>query len=190
MGMRKLASHAFRQIEVANRRRGIEHGLHAVPLAEGNRRIDGLKRNLELQENEIAAFQVVAGALDVVRVEVAVRALDDEDEIVARFVDENGRRAGRLSGDALDVLRADALALEVREHAVAQHVVADLGDHDDGRAELRRRDRLVGALSAVAHLEARRGDRLAPHRHAVDIGHQIDVARPDDADARTLYRHH
>ena len=161
-----------------------------MALAKGDRRIHGLQRHLELQQNEIAGLQVVARALDVVGVKVAVRALDDEDEIVARLVDENGRRAGRLAGHALDVFRVNADALEIEEHALAQHVVADLRHHDDGRAKLRRRDRLVGALAAVAHLEARRRDGLAPDRHAVDIGDEIDVARADDADARALFRHH
>ncbi len=173
-------------VEIADCGRGVERGPDAVPPAESERRIDGLERRLELQQDEIAGLEVVGGGLDVGRREIAVRALDDEDEIVARWIDEDRRRAGRLPPHALNVRRADAHRLEVLQHALAQHVVADFRHHDDLGAELRRRNRLVGALAAVAHLEARRGDRLAPDRHALDIGHEIDVARADDADQRAL----
>src|SRR5271166_6140057 len=81
---------------------------------------------------------------------------------------------------------ADIRLLEIAQNPLAQHVVADLRHHDDLGAELRCGDRLVGAFAAVAHLEARRGDRLAPDRHALDIGDEVDVARADDADAWTF----
>src|SRR5271166_2922173 len=81
---------------------------------------------------------------------------------------------------------ADIRLLEIAQNPVAEHVVADLRHHHDLGAELGRRDRLVCALAAVAHLEPRRGDRLAPDRHALDIGDEVDVARSDDADARTF----
>src|SRR5580658_6068243 len=156
-----------------------------MALAERERRIDRLERHLELGQDEIAGLEILAGALNIRWRQIAVRALDDEDAIVARSVYQNGRRAGRLAGHAIDVVRADDGGLEIAQDSVAEHVVADLGHHDDGSAELRSRDRLVGALAAMAHLEPRRGDRLAPDGHAVDIGHEVDVARADDADARS-----
>ena len=176
-------------IEFTNRRRRIEHRSDAMPLAKGERRIDRLERDFELGEDEVAGLEIVAGPRDVLRTEIAVRALDDEDAVVARPVDEDRRSAGRLTADALNMRGVDARALEILEHAIAQHVVADFRHHDDRGAELRRRDRLVGALSPMAHLEPRRSDRLAPDRHAIDIGHEIDVARADNPDARALLCH-
>src|SRR5271165_2900784 len=81
---------------------------------------------------------------------------------------------------------ADIRLLEIAQNPLAEHVVADLRHHNDVGAEFGRGNRLVGAFAAVAHLEARRGDRLAPDRHALDIGDEVDVARSDDADARTF----
>ena len=83
-------------IEIAERRGGVQRCFHAVKLAEAERRVDGLERHFELGQDEIAGPQIFACALDVGRREVAVRALDDEDAIVAGGVDENGRRSGRL----------------------------------------------------------------------------------------------
>ncbi len=98
----------FFHIEVADRGRGIERGPDAMFFAEGEGGIDRLERDFELHEDEVAGLKILARRLDVGRRQVAVRALDDEDEIVARGVDEDRRGSSRLPGHALNVLRPDA----------------------------------------------------------------------------------
>ena len=96
-----------------------------MALAEGERRVNGLQRHLELGQDEIAGLEIVAGALDVLRNQVAIRTLDNENAIVARFVvNQDGGRAGRLAGDALDMPRPDVDLLEILQHALAQRIVA------------------------------------------------------------------
>ena len=55
-------------------------------------------------------------------------------------------------------------------------------------AELGGRDRLIGALAAVAHFEARRFERLALDRHARHIGDEVDHVAADDGDAALFCR--
>ena len=81
-----------------------------MTLAEFERRVDRLQRHFELQQDEVAGRKVARRRLDVGRRQIAVRALDDEDEILALGVDEDRRGAGRLIGDAADMLRIDARA--------------------------------------------------------------------------------
>src|SRR5208337_4603957 len=81
----------------------------------------------------------------------------------------------------------DAEAREIVDRALGKHIVADLADHHDGSAELGRRHRLVGALAAETHLEARRLERLANDRHARRIGDQVDHVAADHADPRTSH---
>ena len=76
--------------------------------------------------------------------------------------------------------------VEIADRTLGEYVVADRGDHHDRSAELGGGDRLIGALAAVAHLEARRLDRLALYRHAVHVGDEIDHVAADDGDARLL----
>ena len=80
--------------------------------------------------------------------------------------------------------RIDAERLEIADGRVGECVVADVGDHDDFGAEFGRGHGLIGALAAVAHLEARRGDSFAARGHAVNVGDEVDHVAADDADAR------
>ena len=177
-------------VEVAPRGRRVEHGLNAVPPAEAKRRIGGFKLDLELEQDEIAKLELLARGFDVGCAQVAVRSCDDEDRIVARLlVDQDRRGAGRLVRDAPDMARVDPVALEILERALAEAIVAEIGDHHHFGAKLGCGDRLIGALAAETRLEVPGEDRLAPDGHALDRGRQIHVRRADDSDARALAPH-
>ena len=177
-------------VEIAPRRRRVEHGPNAVAPAEAKRRIGGLELDLELEQDEIAKLERLARGFDVGCAQVAVRSCDDEDRIVARLlVDQDRRGAGRLVRDATDMARVDPITLEILERALAQAIVAEIGDHHHFGAKLGRGDRLIGALAAETRLEVPGEDRLAPDRHALDGGRQIHVRRADHSDARTLVPH-
>src|SRR5260370_33700234 len=94
------------------------------------------------------------------------------------------RNAAGAAGDALDMSGVDACEREIFDRAVGEHVVADCGHHKYGSAQLSRGDRLICAFAAVAHFETPRLDRLASDRHAVHIGHEIDVVAADHGYAR------
>src|ERR1700722_5120838 len=107
-------------VEVAPRWGRIEHGPDAVLAREANRLIGGFKLDLELQQDEIATPERLARRVYVGGAQVAVRAGDDQDRIVARLlVNQNRGRAGRLVRNAPDMLRIDPVALEILERAVA-----------------------------------------------------------------------
>ena len=149
---------------------------------ELDRVIDGRQRNLELEEDQVAALEVVAGTVDVFRHQPVVRALDDQDAVLPGWLDEDRRDPARQAGDLLDVPRVDAETLEVADGVVAEEIVADLAHHHHLGAKARRGDRLVGALAAAAHGEGRGGYGLARPRHAVDIGDEVDHVAADHAD--------
>ena len=69
----------------------------------------------------------------------------------------------------------------------AQHVIADLGEHQHIRPELRRGNRLIGALAAAPEGKPRRFERLTLGRHAVDVGDQIHHIAADDCDLAHCY---
>ena len=158
---------------------GLSTVLTPCVLAEGERRVDGLERHLELGQDEIAGLESVAGALDVLRARSPLAPLTMRMQLspdllstrmVAVPVDWPAmRRTCRVSTPE---------ALEILSDAVAKRIVAKVRHHDDFGPKLRRRDRLVGALAAETHLEARRGDRLAPDRHAVDVVTRSTLLEP------------
>ena len=180
LGVRKLASRTMERSRVRTAGAGFSTVLTPCRLPKRMAAYTASSGTSSCSRMRSQVFRSSPARSTSLRRQVAVGALDDEYAIVARRVDEDRRRAGRLPRDAPDMRRSDPDVLEVAQHAFAQHVVADLRHHDDGRAELGGRDRLVGALAAIAHFESRRGDRLAPDRHAFDIGHEIDVAGADD----------
>ena len=170
------------RVEVGDGRGRVEQGLDPVPVAEIDRRIDGLDRHFELQQDQVALGQVLGGALDVGRQEVVVGPFDDQDRVLARRVHHDRGDTARLARHPSAMTRVDPDAGEVADRVIRECVVADLGHHQDLGPELGGRNRLVGALAAVTHLEARRLERLALGRHAGDVGDEIDHVAADYGD--------
>ena len=175
-GVRKLARRTLSMSRSRTAGAGLST-VFAVPLAEGEGGVDRVERHFELQQDQVAGRKIVAAASTsagvrsplaplTMRMKFSPEALT---RIVAVPVDwpATRRRASRRRRWP-----------EVVEHALAEHVVADLRHHHDLCAELRRGDGLIGALAAMAHLEARRGDGLAPDRHALDIGDESTLLEP------------
>ena len=145
--------------------------------------VDRLQRDFELEEDQAAAAEVLGGGIDIGREQVVVGALDDEDAVLARGIDEDRRDAARRAGDGADMAGIDAESLEIADGVAAEEIVADAADHQHIGAELRRGDGLVGALAAMAHGEGLRLQRLAGLRHPRRVGHQVDHVAADNPDA-------
>ena len=72
--------------------------------------------------------------------------------------------------NAPDMARIDPERLEIANCGVGKHVVADRRDHHNLCAKLGCGHSLIGALTAMSHLEAWRLDGLALDRHSIDVG--------------------
>lgn len=174
------------EIEIGDRGRGVQQHRNAVACTEFDRVIDGVELDLELQHDQCAFGELRRGRVDVGRRQVAVGALDDQDAVARIGLDEDRRDAARHAGDLAHVRGVDAFAREVADRVVGEHVVADLRDHHDARAEAGGRDRLVRALAAAAQFEIRRLERFAPGGHACDVGHEVDHVAADNGDCLHL----
>ena len=137
-------------------RRGVDDAADAALRGEAHRVVDGLERDLELQHDAVGGFEHGVRVVDVGGQQPIVRALDDDDPILAVRLDEDRRHAARRARHDPHLRRVDALRLEVRDRRRPEQVVADARDHRHLGAAQPRRHRLVGALAAPAEVEAAR----------------------------------
>ena len=79
-------------------------------------------------------------------------------------------------------MQLDTGVAQPGKRVVCKRVRPDGSDHLHPRAELRRRDGLVGALAARKPLEVGPGQRLARARQAVDARNEVEVDRTDDGE--------
>ena len=148
--------------------------------------VDGLDRDLELQDDAVGALQHGQRLVDVGRRQAVVRPFHHDDPVLPVRIDEDGRDAARRTLDDAHVLGADAMRLEVLNRRRPEQVRADARDHVHLGAAEPRRHRLIGALSAPAEIEVRAEDRLSGVRKPIAERDQIDVGAADDGDARRL----
>ena len=161
-----------------------------MTLAEGDGRIDGFERNLELHQDEIAGLQDARGAIDVRRRKIGVRALHDEDRVFAVRLDHDRRDPAGLPLHAPDMARIDPKRLKIAYGGVGEHVVANRRNHHDRGTQLGCGHRLIGSLPAVSHFEAWRLDGFTLDRHPIDIGDEVHHIAADDGDARLVCLSH
>src|SRR2546429_1752462 len=133
--------------------------------------LDRLERDLELAEHGVGVLDV-----DVLRLQLEVRARRDDDLVLAVGVDCD-ERDSRRSFDALQPVETDAGTLELHESERRELVVADAGDQLHLRSEARRRHRLVRALAALDAGERRARHGLARARQTLRAGDEVDVDR-------------
>ena len=103
---------------------GIEQNRDAVSHAEAYGGIDRLRRDFQLQHDELALADVGSGTGNIIGRQQLVRALDDDDGIVSIGINENGCDAAGCRAFQ-DVAGVDAVHAKVGDGVVGKDVVAD-----------------------------------------------------------------
>ena len=127
------------------RGRGVEDRRRAGERGTRQRRGDGVERDLELRDGDVAALE--GHALGVGGLEARVRAGYDDDRILGIRVDDDQRDAGRTARDDSDGRGVDVHLVEEADQIGGESVVADVAEHH-GRRAARGGHRLVRALAA------------------------------------------
>ena len=123
------------------------------------------------------------GAAGTDRRHLGVRAGNDHDLVLPVIRDEDQCDAG-VAGPLDPEL--DSRLAQPRERLVRVAVLSDCADHRHAGAELRRGDRLVGALAAGEAREAVRRERLPLPRQRLDARDEVEIDRPDDGERNQL----
>ncbi|OOL38396.1 hypothetical protein BOO94_09535 [Pseudomonas sp. FSL W5-0299] len=173
--------------QAGQRWRRVEQDWNVVRAAEFDGVVNGVDIDFQLQNDQRALAQRLGRRVDIRRNQVRVGAFDDEDAVVRVGLDEDRRHTAGHAGHALHVTGVDTKTLEIGQGVVGKHVIADLGEHQHIRPELRRGNRLIGALAAAPEGKPRRFERLTLGRHAVDVGDQIHHIAADDCDLAHCY---
>ena len=182
----KFAGFDLIQYQIGLRGRGVEQHGNAVFFAEFYRRIYGFGGDFQLQNDELAFFDVFRRRVDVGGSQQFVGAFDDDDGVARFGVDEDGGdAAGRVAFQ--DVARVDVVAPEVFDGVFGENVVAHAGKHQYFRTQFRGGDRLVRAFAAAAEFEIGRFDGFSFDRHTVDVGNQVDHVGTDNCDVHSYY---
>src|SRR5271154_6970209 len=87
---------------------GVENAANAVSAGKFDGVVNRLQRNFELEDDAVGGLESVGGGVHVGGLKLVVRALDDDDAILAGGIDEDGGDSTGNSGDLADVGGVDA----------------------------------------------------------------------------------
>jgi hypothetical protein len=104
----------------------------------------------------------------------------DRDLVLATFIYDDQRDAGRFTWQDGDVGDVDPFAPEISERRRAGVVVANGADQPNTGAGVRSSDRGVRALAAAVRLHAAADDGFSGARQSRRDDNQVDVDRADD----------
>ena len=142
------------------------------------RDIDHLVLRIEidfmLQQNVRRAFDQRAALFNVLRRDIGACRGNDHDFVLRGYlVHHDQRNAGFLLFIDQDIIGVHALrGIEIRGD-LAENIVAHLGDQRNVCARAMRGDRLIGTLSAGAHLEGAAQNRLSRNRQTLGTSGKI-----------------
>jgi len=117
-------------------------------------RLDRLERCLELHQKVAPRLEAVPDSLDVRRRHPSVRAGGDDDHVLAAFLDEDERDAGRFAVGREDPARVDARRAQAPLQRLAEDVAPDASHHPAAPAQLPHGAGLVRPLASGNRLEA------------------------------------
>ncbi len=93
--------------------------------------VDGLDRNLELENDAIDGLQQVSGGIDVGRFQFVVRAFHHENSVLPVGLDKDRRHAAGHAFHLLHMGRVDAQLFEIFNRGRTKEVAAHSRHHED-----------------------------------------------------------
>src|SRR6185369_7161148 len=165
---------------------GIQDAPDSAFPRKGDRIVNRLQWNFELEHNAIDRFQKVGGSIDVGGLQFVVRAFDHEDAALSAGFDKYRRHTTGHTFHLLDVSGVDAELLEIFDGGRTEQIAANPRHHKDRGSAQFGCGRLIGALASESQIELLAEDGFAGLGKTVGKSGEINIGAAHHSNSRNF----